>query len=74
MSEKQMQNEKLYLATMSMAKKLLNDGVISDDEYEKIDTSFIEKYSISLSTLFTDISLIKFEKYGNMYHKEGFDG
>lgn len=66
MTKEQMDNENMYQATMMIAKNLLNKGVISEEEYAQIDTNFREKYSISLSTLFTDIRLIKFENYGNM--------
>ena len=68
MANEQMQNEKLFQGTMLMAKNLLKQGIISDEEYEQIDTMFRQKYAISLSTLFTDIRLIKYADYGNMSH------
>ena len=68
MTNEQMQNEKLFQGTMLMAKNLLKQGIISDDEYEQIDTMFRQKYAISLSTLFTDIRLIKYADHGNMSH------
>ena len=68
MTSEQMQNEVMYQGTMLVAKHLLNQGIISDDEYEQIDTMFRQKYAISLSTLFTDIRLIKFGSYGNIAH------
>ena len=68
MTSEQMQNEVMYQGTMLVAKHLLNQGIISDDEYEQIDTMFRQKYAISLSTLFTDIRLIKFGNYGNIAH------
>ena len=66
MTKEQMDNENMYQATMMIAKNLLNKGAISEEEYSQIDTNFREKYSVSLSTLFTDIRLIKFDTYGNM--------
>ena len=66
MTKEQMDKETMYQATMSIAKNLLNRGVISDEEYTQIDTNFRSKYGISLSTLFTDIRLIKYGSYGNM--------
>ena len=66
MTNEQMEKENLYQATMSIAKNLLSKGVISEEEYAQIDTNFRTKYSISLSTLFTDIHLIKYVDYGNM--------
>lgn len=66
MTKEQMHNEEMYQATMCIAKNLLNQGVISEDEYNQIDTINRKKYSVSLSDLFTDIRLIRFENYGNM--------
>lgn len=37
MSEEQMRNEKMYLATMNMAKDLLTNGIITEEEYHEID-------------------------------------
>lgn len=68
MTNEQMQNEVMYQGTMLVVKQLLKKGIISDDEYEQIDTMFRQKYAISLSTLFTDIRLIKFGSYGNIAH------
>ena len=68
MTKEQIQNEKMYIGTMTTAKNLLKQGIISDEEYEQIDTNFRKKYDISLSTLFTDIHLIKFGSYGNIAH------
>lgn len=66
MTKEQMERETMYQATMSIAKNLLSKGVISDEEYAQIDTNFRSKHGISLSTLFTDIRLIKYADYGNM--------
>lgn len=68
MTDTQIHNEKMYLGTMTAARKLLKQGIISDEEYEQIDTMFRQKYAISLSTLFTDIRLIKYGSYGNITH------
>lgn len=68
LTKAQMHKERMYQSTMLMAKNLLEQGIISDEEYGEIDTMFREKYAVSLSTLFTDIHLIKFDKYGNMSH------
>lgn len=57
MSKEEFRNEKLYQATMHLARKMLEDGVISEDEYCQIDTIFLEKYHPVFGTLFSDISL-----------------
>ena len=66
MSNKQMENEKLYQATMTIAKRLLKEGVIDRKEYCQIDTKFKKQYAVSFSTLFTDIDLINYGECGNM--------
>lgn len=58
MTKEQYEQEKKYLVTMNMAKKLREKGVISDEEYRQIDTKFQQKYGITFSTLFTTIDLI----------------
>ena len=55
-----------YRTAMAVALGMLREGVISEEEYAQIDTNFRNKYDISLSTLFTDIHLIKYGNYGNM--------
>ena len=57
MSKEDFKNEKLYQTTMSVAKKMLADGIISEEEYHQIDTIFLEKYRPTLGTLFSDIRL-----------------
>jgi hypothetical protein len=66
MTKAQMENEELYHGTMMVARNLLNQGIISEKEYTQIDTKFRQKYKVSLSTLFTDIRLIKFGEHGNI--------
>ncbi|MCD7726407.1 MAG: hypothetical protein LUI12_12795 [Clostridiales bacterium] len=58
MSEEQLKNEKMYLATMNMAKDLLVKGIITEEEYHEIDTIFTNKYAPSLGRLFSNIRLI----------------
>lgn len=57
MSKEEFRNEKLYQTTMHLARKMLSDGLISEDEYRQIDTIFLEKYKPVFGTLFSDISL-----------------
>lgn len=58
MSVDQFRREKMYQATMLMAKKLHEQGIVSTDEYLEIDTIFRKKYAPSFGTLFTEINLI----------------
>lgn len=58
MSKDEFKNEKLYSATMHMAKTMLKQGLISKEQYAQIDTKFTNKYAPSLSNLFIQIELI----------------
>ena len=66
MTRRQMQNESRFLMTMGIARKMLSEGIISKEDYGKIDTMFTNKYRPSLGTLFSDISLMSLEDRGNM--------
>lgn len=57
MSKEVFRNEKLYQTTMHLARKMLEEGIISEEEYRQIDTIFLEKYKPVFGTLFSDISL-----------------
>ena len=57
MSKEEFRNEKLYQTTMHLASKMLDEGIISEEEYRQIDTSFLEKYKPVFGTLLSDISL-----------------
>ena len=59
MTKEQFRNERLYQTTMSRVKNLLNQGLISKEEYRQIDTNFREKYRPSLGSLLFDIDLIQ---------------
>lgn len=57
MSKSDFRNEKLYQATMSMARRMLSEELISEEEYRQIDTIFLAKYRPVFGTLLSDISL-----------------
>ena len=61
-------NLESYLASMMQAKKMLSNGVISSDDYIKIDTIIAEKYGISSCSLYRGIDLIHRDFNGNMSH------
>ena len=44
-----------YKNAMMMAEMLLNDQVITREEYNKIDTIMTKKYAISSSTIFSNM-------------------
>ena len=55
MSKEQMRQEKLYQVTMSMVRRMLAEGLITEEEYRQIDTMFLEKYHPLFGTLFSEI-------------------
>ncbi len=55
MSKEQMRQEKLYQVTMSMVRRMLAEGLITEKEYRQIDTMFLEKYRPLFGTLFSEI-------------------
>ena len=57
LSKKEFKNEKLYQTTMFIARELLKEDIITENEYHQIDTIFTEKYSPIFGTLFSDIPL-----------------
>lgn len=42
----------LYRTTMAAIKQMLNQGLISADEYDQIDRMFAQKYGFELSTIY----------------------
>lgn len=51
MSEKEFQAEKLYYISISVAKSMLQKGVIDEDVLTVIDTKLLEKYRPISATL-----------------------
>ena len=56
MGEEQFQNEKMYHATMNIAKSLMEQGAMTAEEYGQIDTIFRNKYHPILVSLQTEMS------------------
>ena len=54
-NEDQFEREKLYQATMSMVRRMLGKGLITEEEYRQIDTMFLEKYRPLFGTLCSEI-------------------
>lgn len=51
MDEKQFRAEKMYRISLSVARSMLEKGIISKEEYSEIDTILLEKYRPVLGTL-----------------------
>ena len=57
MSKDDFCREKLYQTTMHLTRKMLREGIISEDDYRQVNTIFLDKYKPVFGTLFSDISL-----------------
>jgi len=57
-SEKEFHAELRYRMSLSVAKTMLEKGIISEDEYSEIDTILLEKYRSTLGTLLAGKPLI----------------
>ncbi len=58
MSEEQFRAELRYRMSLSVAKVMLKEGVISKEEYQQIDTILLEKHRPTLGTLLAGKPLI----------------
>lgn len=59
-----------YKASMKQAKTMLESGLISTEDYSKIDTKLAQKYGIYSCSIFVDNSLIYTEYDGNIPYTE----
>lgn len=57
-----------YLASMLQAKRMLAMGIISAEDYAKIDTIMAKKHDLSSCSLYRGIDLIYDGFRGNMSH------
>ena len=62
MSELEFQREKLYRVALSIAKSMLKNALISEEEYRQIDTILLEKYKPTLGTLLSTIHNLRTHK------------
>ena len=44
MSKKQLRDELMYQATMSMARRMMEEGLMTAEEYAEIEKIFLAKY------------------------------
>ena len=55
-----------YLASMLQAKRMLSMGILTPEDYAKIDTIIVKKYGISSCSLYRGIDLLYASFNGNM--------
>ena len=59
-----------YLAAMIQAKRMLEMGILTPEDYAHIDTIMAKKYGISSCSLYRGIDLLYGGVRGNMSHYE----
>ena len=59
-----------YLASMLQAKRMVSMGILTPEDYAKIDTIIAKKYGISSCSLYRGIDLLYSRFNGNMAHEE----
>ena len=58
MTKEEGRREIVYQMTMTAARKMLENGLISREEYEQFDTIMHQKYSPVFGVLFSKIDLL----------------
>ena len=57
MTKEQFHNEEMYQATMDMVRRMHSDGLISLEEYERVEPIFLEKYKPLIGTVYAGMAL-----------------
>ena len=57
MTKEEFHNEKMYQATMALARQMLRQGLITEEEYREVDAVFLKKYKPVLGDIFSNISV-----------------
>lgn len=50
------QNILMYKLAMHMAEEMLKNGIISSDEYDKINDKMCEKFSIKITSIYRNMT------------------
>lgn len=54
MSKKQLRDEMMYQATMSIARRMMEEGLMTAEEFAEIDKIFLAKYRPIIGSLSAD--------------------
>ena len=57
MTKEEFHNEKMYQATMTMVRRMHSEGLISLEEYERVERIFLEKYKPLIGTVYEGMAL-----------------
>ena len=66
MTEEEFDREKRYQTIMYFVRKMLEEGLISEEEYCQIDTKYREKFLPVTGDLLSGIALLSATHRGNM--------
>lgn len=58
MTREQGRKEVVYQMTMSAARRMLEKGLITEEQYQKYDTKMRQKYAPIIDTLWTEMDLL----------------
>jgi len=56
-TKEQFQREKMYQATMGMVRRMRSEGLISQEEYARVEQVFLEKYKPLIGSIYAEIPL-----------------
>ena len=62
--ERSVYNEKMYQATMAMVRRMHSDGLISPEEYAKVERIFLKKYKPLIGTVYAEMALTPCPSWG----------
>ena len=57
MTKEAFHNEKMYQVTMAMVRRMHSDGLISPEEYAKVERIFLKKYKPLIGTVYAGMAL-----------------
>lgn len=57
MKSKTIQNISAYMVSVSIFRKFMIDGLISEDQFRKCESKIVKQYGISLCSIYRDIPL-----------------
>ena len=57
MTKEEFHREKMYQATMAMVRRMHSEGLISPEEYERVEQIFLKKYKPLIGTVYAGMAL-----------------
>ncbi len=55
MTKEEFHNEKMYQATMGVVRRMHSEGLISQEEYARVEQVFLEKYKPLIGSIYAEI-------------------